>query len=208
MDMNPNLFIIPCAKGQNVCTENLFQLYVRAGMEVEIRNTLEKEGPGILDTKYSIDMNLQKINNSNENEYSCSLQLSPFHLAILAQQEKSIQCILDYIIMHKNEEKDKIERLVALLKHKILLEATNDSQISKYDQLLNGMNVFHLSCQFFPDTLRIFQKTLFDELYLFSGSGSDKIAKERELLVKEKTDHFGNTPLHIAAEKSLTHSAR
>ena len=208
MDMNENLFIIRCAKGQDVCTENLFQLYIRAGMEDEICKTLEKKGPGILDTEYTLDMKLQKFNNSNENEYSCSLQLSPFHLAILAQQEKSIQCILDYIIMHTKEEKDKIERLMMLFKQKILLGAINDSQISKYDQSLNGMNVFHLSCQFYPETLRIFQKTLFDELYRFSGSGSDKIEKERELLVRAKTDLFGNTPLHIAAKKSLTHSAR
>ena len=206
--MNRNLFRIQCAKGQDVGTENLFQLHIRAGMKDEIRNTLEEEGPGILDTKYTIDMKLQKINNSNENKYSCSLQLSPFHLAILAQQEKSIQCILDYIIMHTKEEKDKIERLMVIFKQKTFLEAINDSQISKYDQSLNGMNVFHLSCQFYPETLRIFQKTLFDELYRFSGSGSDKIVKERELLVKAKTDLFGNTPLHIAAKKSLTHSAR
>ena len=208
MAVHQKLFTIRCAKEQDFSAENLFQLYIRAGMEVEIRNTLEKEGPGILDTKYTMLMKSQKINSFNENEYNCSLQLSPFHLAIFAQQEKSIQCILDYIIMHMKEEKDKIERLITLFKQKVLLEAMNDSQISRDDQLVNGMNIFHLACQFYPETLRIFQKTLFDELYRFSGSGSDKIAKERELLAKAKTDFYGNTPLHIAAKKSLTNSAR
>ena len=81
-------------------------------------------------------------------------------------------------------------------------------QLSKYDQSMNQANAFHLSCQFYPDALQIFYKIFSNQLVQFSSTDREEIAAQIKLSVNAKTDAIGITPLHIAAKKSLTQSAR
>ena len=197
---------------------------------------MEDCGPDILDANFLIRLKLQEVHcplkELNENimgdessvksivkngevvpgYYSSILQINPFHLAIIAQQYRSVKCILDYIFT-ATRDKDKegiIKRIKLVFSQKTLLEkpSMGEIQFSKYDQSMNYANAFHLSCQFYPDALQIFNKTLSNQLDQFSSTDREEIAAQIKLSVNAKTDAIGITPLHIAAKKSLTQSAR
>ena len=103
-----------------------------------------------------------------------------------------------------------MEKIQSLFNQKIVLNkhTERESSFSTYDQSLNEMNVFHLSCQFYPEAMQIFHRTISDQQAQLSSSGLDTIMEQFKLSVNEKNDSSEKTPLHIAAKKSLTHPAR
>ena len=104
-------FDISCSKETDFSRSQLFQMYIRAGMENEIREILENCGPDILNANFLIHLKLPefnekimgnessvrsfvKIGNTVPGYYNSILQINPFHLAVVAQQYKSVKCIL------------------------------------------------------------------------------------------------------------------
>ena len=173
------------------------------------QSRLEKVGSS--DSSNRPEVENEEVVTTDGKNHNAALHVAPFHLAILAQQYKSIKCILDYVFQCQDVDKDeKVEIIRSLYDQKILLDKKSkiESRFSRYDQSLNKMNAFHLACQFYPNAMLTFHKTFSDQQSRSSPSGVDKLLEQFKVNVNEKTDGSEKTPLHIAAKKSLTRQAR
>ena len=239
----------------------LFQMYLRAGMEDRIQSFLEQQGLDILKTKFLLYINLRvtrweiatytktgitddsgtqqipavpieginsvledsNIQTNNEiticdgssnfeGNYNTKVHLNAIQLAILVQQGAAVECILKCILRGEAEEDYKSRILLDIIESKVEIENVSNisserNQVVMDYMCLQDMNVFHLSCQFFPKALEILAEVLCEHSGRYSVTALERFAYHLKEVVKKKNSS-GYTPLHIAAKKSLVVSAR
>lgn len=118
------------------------------------------------------------------------MYLTPFHLAIISQQDNVVSTMLDFVI---NSEYPA-ESLKKLLSVKTSLKFANGDPDSyfKDDRTLDGINAFHLAGRFHCQSLVAIVKVLRDQ---------DLIDSVLDL-IQVKDPHMGKTPLHMATKNS------
>ena len=137
-------------------------------------------------------------NQSNEiSPYNSALIVNPLHLAIIARQKTSVQWIISHALKDKKRFNGSSKCFRSLLGDKIFL--SNANKFSQRDQMLNGMNAFHLSSQYFSEALTVIFETL--DTYDISLGNVLKY-------VRDNGNIFKHTPLHVAARKSSVRAAR
>jgi hypothetical protein len=110
------------------------------------------------------------------------------------------------------EEEHKKDILLHILDSKIKLEnisgiTADINKFSKDDLCLQDMNVFHLSCQFFPKAIEILSEVFGEYLEQRSLPVLEKFGTQLNEVVQKK-NCSGFTPLHIAAKQSLVETSR
>ena len=81
------------------------------------------------------------------------------------------------------------------------------NQFTNDDLCLKDMNVFHLSCQFFPKAIEILSEVLCEDDEPYSLPLLEKFETQLKEVVQKKNGSVC-TPLHIAATNSLVESSR
>ena len=237
-----------------------FQLYLRAGMNDFVDKCLEKRGPEILNSRFTINLTLREVargnvSDSNDNvqkdaavpllghtsgcstgsnaindaeegtntgretidnntcisdKHNTNIHVNALLLAILTQQRKSVECILKYVFCREIEKGqssfDQVLKDLGKVKIENVANITPTlNGVTKYDSFLNNMNLFHLSCYYYPEAIEILQKLCCSS----DMSRSEYLLGNLKKMVKQHNDHtFKCTPLHIAAGKSNVKSAR
>lgn len=144
------------------------------------------------------------------------LKVTSLQLALLARQTSSVEAILarqiESVATEDDKQEQKImknvaEKCMEVLGGKISLQSEdgNNGLFDIYDNIILGMNVFHLSSHFHPDGL---QKIL----QMINGlpQAAKKIIgpKVTQLLRDVNNRALNYTPLHIATKKSDLGSVR
>ena len=112
--------------------------------------------------------------------------VTPFHLAIIAQQADIIECMLNYILEFSEKP---VEDTKAILAKKTKVAFAKEATLYfKDDKTMDGINAFHLAGRFHAQSLLVMMRFLRD---------NDLLEPVTPLL--EDTDpHMGKTPLHMA----------
>jgi hypothetical protein len=146
---------------------------------------------------------------SKSNKHNANIHVNALLLAILAQQRKSVECILKYIFRGEIEEgQSTCDELEKVLGKRVEIE--NVANVTKHDSFLNNMNLFHLSCYYYPEAIQILQELCCST----DGALGTRVGnllrhlKDIEMKRQQNGDGFKCTPLHIAAGKSNVKSAR
>jgi len=209
----------------------LLQMFLRSGAADRIEKFLEEEGVDILKSKFFIHTNLREIKrasstypqNSIQDEiwdvssnvvtkHNAKIHLNAFHLAIIAQQGRAVECILKCILRDKSKKEYRKDILLNILSSKIELEHVSNvssdiNQFTNDDLCLNGMNAFHLSCQCFPKAIEILSEMLCEHEGKYPSPVLETFTTQLMDVVEGKNSS-GYTPLHIAAKKSSVEAAR
>ena len=138
--------------------------------------------------------------------FNQTMSLTALHLAILSKQSGAVKCILNYILF--NEDKDKrnvVETLAEVLSNEVEIDYHTDI-FSKHEQALDGMNAFHLSCQYHPDALNVIFEAITD--YEKKNSNDQDICVALKSILQRKNRVMNTTPLHVAVKRSLVDAVR
>ena len=141
---------------------------------------------------------LEKQRNQHSS-YNVTLMVNSLHLAIIARQKRSVQWIVSQILKEKHSDGEFLFSLRNILEDKVQVSIPDPTMFSPRDQILQGMNAFHLSSQYFPEALKMIFETL-DANFVSPA----KVLKS----VRDDDNVFRFTPLHIAAKKSSLTAAR
>ena len=137
-------------------------------------------------------------NQSNTiSSYNSNLYVNILHLAIIARQKTSLQWIIDNILNEGGNSNRNKSSFQSLLDERVYM--SNANMFNSNDQILHGMNVFHLSSYYFPEALKIIFETI--DAHNISSTIVLKNVRDNENI-------FQYTPLHIAARKSSYEAAR
>lgn len=149
------------------------------------------------------------------------MNVTPFHLAILAQQTKIVQCILEMVLNHSS-----IETIRKLLGAKTVVSFALDDpkQYLSEDASMDGNNAFHLAARFHCMSLLVMIRSLRDhdildrvtdllaakdphlEMNSLLMAAMNPNAKATTILLScgldiESSDSRGYTALHIACKE-------
>ena len=135
-----------------------------------------------------------------------TMSVTALHLAILSQQSGIVKCIMNYILC--NEDKDEYDVAVTLtdvLSNEVEIDY-HTNEFTKHEQALDGMNAFHLSCQYHPDSLQIIFEAIDD--YAKKSSNYQDLCAALKSILQRKNRVMNTTPLHIAVKRSLVDAVR
>ena len=117
------------------------------------------------------------------------MRVTPFHLAIIAQQPEIVHLIMKSVIQFSNTP---VESIMKLLQKKTKIFFAKDQSPEIYfkdDRSLDGNNSFHLAARFHGKSLLTIVKFLRNEDLLDSVMD----------LLDVSDPHMGKKPLHMAA---------
>ena len=143
-------------------------------------------------------------------EHNANIRVNALLLAILTGQRKSVECILKYICREIEKIQATRDQFLKVLGKRVIIEnvasVTPDlTHITENDSFLNDMNLFHLSCYYFPEAIQILQ-----ELCCRKDRNCDEylLGHLRDMAKERNDKRFQSTPLHIAARNTNVKSAR
>lgn len=162
-------------------------------------NCLKNSGKKKID-QLSRDSTLPTVQGNATNKissYNTNLHVNILQLAIISRQKTSVQWIINNILNEQGDFHRNTSSFQSLLNDTVFM--SNASLFNSKDQILHGMNVFHLSSYYFPEALEI----IFESID-FHYMSSTNVLKN----VRDNENVFQYTPLHIAARKSSYEAAR
>ena len=139
------------------------------------------------------------INDSTEEKKGhATIIVNSLQLAILARQSSIVDIILSNTINSTPSSEEQLQNdILQILKSRIRLDlrAQDRSLIQSEGLSLEGMNIFHLSCQYHPESLKV----ILDRLDRLPLNIRKNISPDiNKLLNDSNNDELRYTPLHIA----------
>ena len=135
-----------------------------------------------------------------------TMSVTALHLAILSQQSGTVKCIMNYILFNDDSNRHNVaDTLSDVLSNEVEIDYHTD-EFTKHEQALDGMNAFHLSCQYHPDSLHIIFEAISD--YAKKSSNYHDICAALKSILQRKNRVMNTTPLHIAVKRSLVDAVR
>jgi hypothetical protein len=161
----------------------------------------------------STDLKTNDNNSCATKEHNSNIHVNALLLAILTQQRKSVECILKYICREIEKSQSICDQFQKVFSEKVQIQNVASvtpglTHVTKYDSFLNNMNLFHLSCYYYPEAIQILQELCCST----DGGRAEYHLKQfqftKEMVKQHNDERFKCTPLHIAAGKSNVKSAR
>ena len=166
---------------------------IRRGQEEHVFDIIENNSDIIVDDllcklgiKFELD--LRKEINFDQRE-KCKMFVTPFHLAIISQEPRIVECMIEAI---KKHSKAPIASLTNLLSMKTEVEFAKgfpDTYCSD-DRSLDGINAFHLAARFHGQSFLIIIRFLRD----------NNILETLQPFLQIPDVHMSKTLLHTAAK--------
>ena len=180
----------------DIITNNNISILTRLGIQFETffrRDSKRAANPNTASDSRtfpgdSIKLHMERFNKPDK------MFVTPFHLAIIAQQSDIVEVMLESVL---NSEKPA-EDVKSLLAKKTKISFTKDiSLYYKDDKVLDGINAFHLAGRFHAQSLLVIVRILRDNDLL-----------EPVLFLLEETDpYMGKTPLQMSMKSPSSLSA-
>ena len=164
----------------------------------------------LLNTVYTFHVTFVKNYNDtdiedDEEEHEATLEISPLHLAIISQQERSLKAILEESIISstpsssiQNSPSTNVNKIFGA-KVQVTFPSSNFTLYQDGDRMLDGMNILHLAAKYYPKGLEI--------LVHFSRTYPG-LFKQLKGLLLECDNQIKNTPLHVASASSSIDALR
>jgi hypothetical protein len=198
-------------------TINLTLREVGVGKDAVSNDNVQKEtGAPLLghikDAEEGANTALKVIDN-NDNEHNANIHVNALLLAILTEQRKSVECILKYICHEIGKGQSTCDEFKKVLGKRVEMENVGNvtpdkTHFIKYDSVLDNMNLFHLSCYYYPEAIEVLQELCCTTDKTRGEFLLGQTLREMEMVEQHNDNRFNCTPLHIAAGKSYVKSAR
>ena len=185
--------------------------------ELSINSLTTVEDGVATNTPSSPDSTLLTTMPSYQNDHlddgraNAKLKVSALQLAVLAKQTSSVEAILRSEIVHEISSDDDFKkwanRLLQILKARAALSFGNEDRklFDPNGRSIDGMNIFHLSCQYHAESLR----KVFNELERLPPNIKKMVGPDiTKLLQFNNNEELRYTPLHVATRASYEDAIR
>ena len=163
------------------------------------------------DAEKGANANLQTNDNNIclSNVHNVNIHVNALHLAILTRQRGSVEFILKYICCEIEKVPSNCDQFLKVLGERVKIENVADinPELTNVFKFLINMNLFHLSCYYYPEAIRILHKLCCST----DRTGDEHVLGHligMKMTEQHNDDRFKCTPLHIAAKKSNVNTAR